>query len=69
MTIPELENIFTYHSPKGTQQERYVELREKALSFALLVHAHCPESREKSLAITLIQQATQMANAAIAIHE
>lgn len=69
MTQQELDNIFTYHAPFGTQTERYVTIREKAKEFAKLIEECCPNSREKSLAITSIQQATQWANASIAINE
>jgi hypothetical protein len=69
MTKEQLENIFTYHSPEGTQNDRYVQLREKAKELASMVNNLCPESREKSLAITSIQQSTMWANASIAINE
>lgn len=69
MTKEQIDNIFTYHAPHGTQQARYVEIREAAKAFAYLINSSCPESREKSLALTSLQQAVQMANASIAIHE
>jgi len=64
-----LDNIFTYHKPFGNQPERYVALRNKAKELAEHVENMCPDSREKSLAITNIQQAVMWANAAIAINE
>ena len=64
-----LDKIFTYHAPKGDQPERYVALREKGKALAELVESVCPDSREKSLAITSIQQAIMWANASIAINE
>ena len=69
MTKEQIDNIFTYHAPFGTQQERYVAIRDKAKELALLVNDACPESREKSLALTNLQQSVQMANASIAINE
>lgn len=68
MKIEELNNIFTYHSPKGDQQEKYIKLREKAKELAILVNELCPDSREKSMSITNIQNASMWANAAIAIN-
>ena len=65
----DLDNIFTYHKPINDQQERYVAIREKAKELAKLLEASCPESREKSLAFTNIQQAVMWANASIAINE
>ena len=69
MTQEQIDNIFTYHAPQGTQAERYVKLRSKAREYAILVNQLCPESREKSLGITAIQHSCQMANAAIAVNE
>jgi hypothetical protein len=64
-----LKDIFTYHAPSGDQTARYTELRRKALDLALLIEANCPESREKSLALTNLQQTIMWANASIAINE
>ena len=47
-----LNNIYTYHAPKGDQQERYEDIREKARELAELIERCCPDSREKSLAHT-----------------
>ena len=69
MTSEQIDNIFTYHRPFGTQQDRYVSIRDTAKSLAVLVNAACPESREKALALTNLQQAVMWANAAIAINE
>lgn len=65
----DLDAIFTYHGPFGTQQQRYVALRDFGKVFAHLIVDLTPASREQSLAITFLQQTVQMANAAIAIHE
>lgn len=64
-----LDGIFTYHKPFGTQQDRYVALRDKAKELAKMIETSCPDSRERSLAITNVQQAVMWANAAIAINE
>lgn len=69
MEDSELENIFTYHAPKGNQATDYENIRARARQFAMCVNDLCPESREKSLAITAIQQAVMWANASKAIHE
>lgn len=69
MKAEQIENIFTYHAPFGSQQARYVLIRDKAKELALLMNEACPESREKSLALTNLQQSVQMANASIAINE
>lgn len=66
MTDKELEIRFTYHKPKPGQPEVYTVIRDKALELAVLIDIHTPESREKSLAITNIEQAIMWANAGIA---
>jgi len=69
MTTEQIKNIFTYHAPREGQAERYTLLRQYALELALRINDHCPESREKALAITSLQQTVMWANAAIAITE
>lgn len=69
MTESQIETIFTYRRPFGDQPLRYEGLRAKARELALLIQDFCPESREKSLAITHLQQVIMWANASIAINE
>lgn len=64
-----LENIYSYHAPKGDQQERYQNIRAKARELAELIDGSCPDSREKSLANTKLEEAVMWANAAIARNE
>ncbi len=64
-----INNVFTYHKPFGNQTARYETLREKAKELADIIEQACPESREKSLAFTNLQQAIMWANASIAINE
>lgn len=65
----ELDIRFSYHPPKGDQATRYEFLRARAREFATYVEYNCPDSREKSLALTSIEQAVMWANAAIARRE
>ncbi len=69
MTAEQIENTFTYHAPKGDQTGRYVALRLQAKELARLIQTLCPESREKSLALTSVQESIMWANASIAINE
>lgn len=64
-----VERDFTYHAPQGNQPYRYNWLREKAKELAHEIIAFTPVSREQSLALTLLEQASMMANAAIARNE
>jgi hypothetical protein len=69
MTADQIDKIFKYHSPTGDQPQRYEAIRAKAKELAKLINTSCPESREKALALTYIQQSTMWANASIAINE
>lgn len=64
-----LENNFTYHPPKGDQQERYIKLRDKAKELAAMMLECCPESRERSVALTDLEGSVMWANASIARNE
>jgi hypothetical protein len=68
-TADQIQNNFTYHAPKGDQQERYEALRAEARELAHLINSSTPDSREKSLALTNLEQAVMWANAAIARNE
>ncbi|BFH15978.1 hypothetical protein WJ0W_003265 [Paenibacillus melissococcoides] len=63
---PQIENNFKYHAPKEEQPEKYTAIREKAKELAYLLDAECPNSREKSLAMTNLEQTVMWANASIA---
>lgn len=65
----ELENRYSYHSPKSDQTQRYEALRAKAKELAHMIDELCPNSREKSTAHTNLQQTIMWANASIAINE
>lgn len=69
MDATDLENRFTYHKPKDDQPDRYVAIRALGRDLAQQLDALCPDSREKSLAITHIEEAVFWANAAIARNE
>lgn len=60
---------FTYHPPKPDQLLRYEEIRKNGLVFAELIVKDCPPSRERSLALTALENAIMWANAAIARNE
>lgn len=63
---PTIENNFKYHAPKEGQAEIYVEIREKAKELAYLLDERVPNGREKSLAMTQLEQTVFWANAGIA---
>jgi hypothetical protein len=65
----DIENTFTYHAPTPEQVGRYTALRDNAKVLASTIAVLCPESREKSLALTNLQQSIMWANASIALNE
>ena len=69
MTETELDNRFTYHPPKGDQALRYEMIRDRARNFAAFIDEKAPDSREKSLAMTHLEDSVMWANAAIARNE
>lgn len=69
MKNPQIENNFSYHSPKEGQPAKYEAIRAKAKELAELIDEQTPKSREQSLAMTNLEQAVFWANAAIARNE
>jgi hypothetical protein len=65
----QIESAFTYHNPLPGQPERYTALRDEAKEFAHMINDMCPQSREKSLALTKLEETIMWANAAIARHD
>ena len=62
----QIENNFTYHAPQGDQIERYATIRGECKSLAFVIDETCPPSREKSLAMTKLEEVCMWGNAAIA---
>jgi len=65
----ELETRFSYHAPKPGQPEKYTALRDMVKSLAYMIDALVPESREKALALTHLDEVVMFANAGIARRE
>ncbi|MGE7988937.1 DUF7681 family protein [Lysinibacillus fusiformis] len=63
---PQIENNFMYHAPKEGQPQKYEAIREKAKELAYMLEDLCPNSREKSVAMTNLETAVMWANASIA---
>lgn len=62
----QIENNFKHHPPKAGQVEKYEAIRAKAKELAYLLEVACPHSREKSLAMTNLEQVMFWGNAAVA---
>jgi len=65
----DLDIRFKYHKPCGGQLPRYVEIRTRARDLAAIICTHCPDSRERHLAVTKLEEVVMWANAAIARRE
>lgn len=67
--IAQIENNFSYHAPNEDQVSKYGSLRQEAKKMAFLITKCCPESRERSLAMTKLEEAVMWSNASIARNE
>ena len=67
ITYNELENRFGYHRANAESAPRHSDTREAFLNMAHWLNAELPESRDKSLALTKLQEAMHWANSAIAM--
>ncbi len=66
MSDEEITNRVTYHAPSGDGIERHASL-SAAIHIAICeVDENCPLGREKSLAITKLEEAKFWASAAVA---
>jgi hypothetical protein len=66
MESADLSNRFAYHAPDGTKAEHHAYIRGECLMLAHRINYAAPDCREKSLAITALEEAMMWANAAIA---
>ncbi len=62
----EIEVNFTYHKPDGDKPEKYEKIRSGSKELAYLIQDLCPDCREKSLALTRLEEMVFWANASIA---
>lgn len=65
MDRKELGNRFEHHQVDQLAHANIVSVREACSGFALLINALVPEGREKSLAVTNLEQVMFWANAGI----
>ncbi len=61
-----IEHNFKFCIPQKKKKEKHHKIAENAEQLAKLINIFCPDGREKSLAITKIEEAVMWANASIA---
>lgn len=62
----DLINRFSYHSPNADAVLKHASVRSKLLDVALWLDETLPEGRDKSIAMTKLEEVMYSANAAIA---
>ena len=68
MTEDQIRNTFRYHAPNDSKVELFEHIRGCMTDVVVDIAGKIPPSRERSLFITLMQQAQMMANASVAIY-
>ena len=63
----QIEELFTYHSPKLGQPERYQAIREAAKAFAKVLIENTSPSADQTAAIRELRLCLMTANASIAL--
>jgi hypothetical protein len=67
VTKDNVEDVFTYHSPKPGQPEKYTAVRGAAKLCAVAILEHVPACADQQAALRLLREAVMTANAAIAL--
>ena len=66
MNTQDLLNRFSYHATENPQAGQHDEIRKACLNLAGFLDATVPDSREKSLAMTKLEEVMFWSNAALA---
>lgn len=66
--MPNLDKIFTYHSPIEAQIISMKEILEAAKKLAVIIESECPSSADRTSAIRHIRVAVMEANASIVLN-
>ena len=67
--MEDLKNRFTYHAPQAETINKFTLLRDLGFNYAKHIERLCPDCRERSLAITKLEEVVMWANASIARHD
>lgn len=64
-----IERNFTYHAPRDNDIPKMASVRSHCKVLALLIDSYMPDSREKSLALTALEEVSMWTNAGIVRNE
>lgn len=65
MDYPDLDNRFNYHAPTPERAKKHEVVRHLLRQVSGFLNGELPEGREKSLAVTKLEEAMFWANASI----
>jgi len=65
MSKEEIETRFSYHSPTSEHVELFELMRSKVKELGYLINEVCPESREKSMAFSKLEECLFHINSSI----
>jgi hypothetical protein len=66
MNVEDINNRFVYHAPTDERRKTHENIRMECMALAHFLNESLPEGREKSLAITNLEEVMFWANAAVA---
>ena len=66
ITKQDLENRFSCHAISDEQNALCDQIRKSALQLAKKINKGCPDSREKSIAMTKLEEVVVWANSSVA---
>lgn len=66
ITQEELERRFNYHEPNAVKVKSHELIRVECKGLARVILSECPEGREKSLALTHLEEVMFWSNASVA---
>lgn len=69
MDPSDLDNRFAFHASTGAKGDDHAQIRQACRETSRTIDRICPDSREKSLAVTALEEAMMWANAALARHD
>lgn len=67
VTPENLDDVFSYHSPSGTQPERFLAISRAMKEAARAILENVPRCPDRTRAINALRDARMLANAAVAL--